>query len=61
MREGGVKGDGVVLSLGDCRKGDIFSINKNIEVVGVQGYVGLEFKGVRVFMRIRLFIVSQLV
>lgn len=34
MRDGGVKGDGAVSSLGDCRKGDLLRQNKKSEVAG---------------------------
>lgn len=34
MRDGGVKGDGAVSSLGDCKKGDLLGQNKNQRLPG---------------------------
>lgn len=59
--EEGVKGDCAVSRLGDHRKGDILSLNKNTDVAGVQGHGSLELKRARVFRRSRLFIISSLV
>lgn len=58
MRDGGVKGDGAVSSLGDCRKGDILSQNKNqrLPASGTQEFV--ELKTARALRRIRLSIIS---
>lgn len=60
MSEGRVKGDGVVSSLGDRRKGDILRQNKEhsgSQSSGMRGFGAQESRSLR---RIRLFFITYL-